>query len=280
MTAQKKSMITEEFARHIESGLKQDTSETYNEVLALRDDIWDYISSELDFEEDLGCSDIAEFSDLEGNKLGRMRNFTGAKDTPVDWVIHSDIGQPENTFTNIHLTFWMKDCTDVPHLGMAFGTLPEAFFYIDLMPRYELVTHPEHVEKYYDDLNPIVMDFHKALFSDSVAPFNAQMPFIRASLSPCAIAGVTPLSFFQAQAKDRIWTIVKQWVELVKNTKKDDNKIACDERRHRDYQQRKSIVYLDPANPIAERLVGKDAADRLVRILAGEERNGQPYSHD
>ncbi len=280
MTAQKKSMITEEFARHVESGLKQDTSTTYNEVLQLRDDIWTYISSELDFEEDFGCKDIESFSNLSGEHLGRMRNFTGAKDTPVDWVIHSDIGQPENTFTNIHLTFWMKDCTDVPHLGMAFGTLPEAFFYIDIMPRYELVTHPEHVEKYYDELNPLVMDFNKALFSENVMPFNAQMPFIRASLSPCAVAGVTPLSFFQTHAKDKIWAVVKHWVELVKAAKVDTDKAACAERRQRDYQQRKSIVYLDPANPIAERLVGKDAADRLVRILAGEERNGVAYSHD
>lgn len=59
MTAEKESMITEEFARHMASGLQQDTSVTYSEVLALRDDIWDYISAELDFEEDLGCADIA-----------------------------------------------------------------------------------------------------------------------------------------------------------------------------------------------------------------------------
>ena len=78
MTAQKKSMITEEFARHVESGLKQDTSTTYNEVLQLRDDIWTYISSELDFEEDFGCKDIESFSNLSGEHLGRMRNFTGA----------------------------------------------------------------------------------------------------------------------------------------------------------------------------------------------------------
>ncbi|WP_185962631.1 hypothetical protein [Thalassomonas sp. M1454] len=280
MTAQKKSMITEEFARHVDSGLKQDTSTTYNEVLQLRDDIWTYISNELDFEEDFGCKDIESFSDLNGEHLGRMRNFTGAKDTPVDWVIHSDIGQPKNTFTNIHLTFWMKDCTDVPHLGMAFGTLPEAFYYIDIMPRYELVTNPEHCVKYYDDLNPVALAHQSELFEQGVKPFHAAMPFIRASLSPCAVAGVGPLNFFQDCAKEKIWAVVKHWVELVKAAKVDTDQAACDERRHRDYQQRKSIVYLDPANPIAERMVGKEAADRLVRILAGEERNGAAYSHD
>ncbi|QBY04537.1 hypothetical protein E2K93_09105 [Thalassotalea sp. HSM 43] len=280
MSAQQKPFVTEEFARHIDSGHKMDTSETYNQVLALRDEIWQYISTELNFSEDLGCQDIHNFNDLQGNHLGRMRNFTGDNDNPVDWVIHSDIGQPQNTFTNIHLTFWMKGNTDVPHLGMAFGTLPEAFYYVDMMPRYELVTHPEHVEKYYDAINDVAMAHQNELFEHGVKPFNAAMPFIRASLSPCAVAGVGPLSFFENNAKQKIWAVVKHWLELVKNAQQDDDQMQCQKRRQRDYDQRRSIVYLDPANPIAERLVGKQAADRLIRILAGEERNGKPYNRD
>ncbi|WP_371189377.1 hypothetical protein [Thalassotalea maritima] len=273
-------MITKEFARHVEHGIKQNTEETYQRVLALRDEIWQYISSELDFTEDLGCEDIHHFDDLDGNHLGRMRNFCGNDNNPIDWVIHSDIGQPQNTFTNIHLTFWMKDTNDVPHLGMAFGTLPEAFYYVDMMPRCELVTHPNYVKKYYDAINDTVLEHQNALFAQRVKPFNAAMPFIRASLSPCAIAGVGPLSFFEEQAKANIWAVVKHWLSLVKNAELDNDKARCQKRRQHDYQQRRSIVYLDPANPIAERLVGKPAADRLVRILAGEERNGQPYYYD
>lgn len=273
-----KPMMTEEFARHLASGLKMDTSAIYTEVLALRDRIWDYVSSELAFTEDLGCEDIHQFNDLTGNPLGKMRTFTGKGNNPVDWVIHSNIGLPENTFTNIHLTFWMKDNTDIPHLGLAFGTLPEAFYYADLMPRYELVTHPNYVEKYYAAVNQMALDHQKALYQDGVKPFHAAMPFIRSSISPCAICGVGPLAFFKQHAEEQIMAMVKYWVGLVKQASPDSDAEACAERRQRDYQQRKNIVYLDPANPIAERLVGKEAADRLVRILAGEERNGKPYA--
>ncbi|TKB46051.1 hypothetical protein [Thalassotalea mangrovi] len=268
--------VTAEFARHLDEGQQIDTSETYLAVLSLRDRIWDYIQSELEFDEDLGCADIHQFDDLNGNHLGRMRNFTG-KNNPVDWVIHSNIGQPENTFTNIHLTFWMKDNTDVPHLGMAFGTLPEAFYYIDLMPRCELVLHPDYVQKYYQPVNGLAMKHLNDLYFNNVKPFHAAMPFIRASLSPCAVAGVGPLSFFKDHAEDAIFELVRYWVALVKQAKIDTDTQACAFRRQRDYMQRRNIVYLDPANPIAERLVGKEAADRLVRILAGEERNGKLY---
>lgn len=273
------SIMTKEFARHLDGSNQVDTTETYNDILALRDRIWDYVQSELAFEEDLGCEDIHNFSNLSGDHLGRMRNFTGKDDNPIDWVIHSNIGDPKNTFTNIHLTFWMKDCTDVPHLGLAFGTLPDTFYYADLMPRYELVTHPEHCKKYFDPLNSIVVEHLNALYTENVKPFYAAMPYIRSSLSPCAIAGVGPLDFFKNNAEEKIMQMVKYWVGLVKAAQKDTNQASCDERRHRDYAQRKNIVYLDPANPIAERLVGKEGADRLVRILAGEERNGKAYSH-
>ncbi|WP_448212035.1 hypothetical protein [Colwellia sp. MEBiC06753] len=273
--------VTSEFARHIDSGLSTDTTETFNAVMGLRDKIWDYVQSELDFEEDLGCADIHEFNNLAGEPTGRMRNFTGkGDDHPVDWVIHSNIGKPENTFTNIHLTFWMKDNTDVPHLGMAFGTLPEAFYYCDIMPRCELVLHPDYVEKYYAPVNDLAVGHLSDLFQQGVKPFHAAMPFIRASLSPCAIAGVGPLSFFQNNAEQRIMALVKHWVQLVKDAKKDTDPVLRQQRRHRDYLQRKNIVYLDPANPIADRLFGKPFADRLVRILAGEERGGKAYSHE
>ena len=280
MPIETKPTMTAEFARHLDSGQKIDTTETYHEVLALRDRIWDYVQSQLSFTEDLGCADIHEFSDLSGNPLGRMRNFSGQGDNPVDWVIHSNIGSPENTFTNIHLTFWMKDNTDIPHLGLAFGTLPEAFYYADLMPRYELVCHPEHVEKYYAPVNQLAMEHLTALYQEGVKPFHAAMPFIRSSISPCGICGVGPLAFYKQHAEDKIMAMVEYWVNLVKNAKLDSDAAECAKRRHRDYQQRKNIVYLDPANPIAARLVGQEAADRLVRILAGEERNGQFYSHD
>lgn len=263
--------ISEEFARHLGDEHQINTQDTFDRILQTRDKAFEMIRARLPLVEDMHCADIHEFNDLDGNQLGRMRNFTGPE-CHVDWVIHSNIGHPKNTFTNIHLTFWMKGTTDVPHLGLAFGTLPEVFFYVDLMPRYEIVTNPEHCHKYYDPLNKMHMDFRSEMREAGHESLVPNMPFIRSSLSPCVIAGVTPEDFYVEHAEQKILDLVEYWIGLVENAEniKDPEmqKIFTD----RDTKQRKTIVYLDPANPIAARLVGQTAADRLVRILAGEER--------
>ena len=262
--------LSEDFAKHLNEGLKVDTTEAFEMLLESRDKIWDMISARLPLIEDYHCADIHEFSDLSGQPLGRMRNYSGPE-CHVDWVIRSNIGHPSNTFTNMHLTFWMKGTTDVPHLGIAFGTLPDVFFYTDLMPRYELVTNPEHCQTYYDPLNSLYSDLGKDLKDAGTTHLIPHMPYIRSSLSPCALSGVTSADFYKEKAEPRIFELVEYWLNLVENARE----TSAEERaflESRDYQQRKNIVYLDPANPIAARLVGQEAADRLVRILAGEER--------
>lgn len=263
--------ISEEFARHLSGGHTLDTTETFTPLLAFRDKVWSIISERLNLVEDDHCSDIHEMADLQGNKVGRMRNFTGPE-CHVDWVIHSNIGKPEDTFTNIHLTIWMNGTTDIPHLGMAFGTLPEAFFYADMMPRYELVTHPEYCKKYYTPINQLHLEFGKKLRSEGYTNLIPEMPFIRASLSPCAIASLTTGDFFQEHGEPAILQMVEYWLGLVENAEEITDPAEQARLTERDYAQRRSIVYNDPANPIAERLFGKEATDRLLRILAGEER--------
>jgi len=263
--------LSKEFSAHLDAGHKIDTTETFNLLLATRDKAWDIISKALPFQEDNHCADIHQFDDLSGNPLGRMRNFTGPK-CHVDWVIHSNIGNPSNTFTNIHLTFWMAGNTDVPHLGLAFGTLPDVFFYADLMPRYELVTKPKHCHAYYDPINTLHLELGKDLHTAGYTALIPHMAYIRSSLSPCVLAGVTSPEFYTEKAEPRIFELVNYWVDLVKNAREISDPKEQVFLKERDYQQRKNIVYLDPANPIAARLVGQEAADRLVRILAGEER--------
>ena len=263
--------LSKEFAQHLGGGQKIDTTETFDLLLATRDKAWDMISGTLNFEEDMHCADIHEFDDLNGDPLGRIRNFTGPE-CHVDWVIHSNIGHPRNTFTNIHLTFWMKGTTDIPHLGLAFGTLPDAFFYADMMPRYELVTNPDHCQTYYDPVNNLHLQLGKDLYADGYTVLIPQMSYIRSSLSPCVLAGITSPEFYKEKAEPRIFKLVEYWIDLVKNAREITDAKKQVFLTDRDYQQRKSIVYMDPANPIAERLVGKSVANRLVRILAGEER--------
>ncbi|HEY8568559.1 hypothetical protein [Microbulbifer sp.] len=264
--------LTKEFAAHLGGDTHIDTSEIFNAVMATRDAIWEMIQGSLSLKEDLRCEDLRNFNDLNGEHVGRMRTFTG-DESPVDWVIHSNIGTPQKTFTNIHLTIYMDDSVDIPHLGMAFGTLPGAFFYIDPMPRYEPVSYPDYLQKYLVPLNNIYMELQNDLFEADIKPFNAAMPFIRSSLSPVALAGVVPLEFYRTKVEPKIFAYVDHWLSLVHAAKPVESAEVRAQLKQRDQLVRRNIVHLDPANPIAERLVGKPLADRLVRILCAEERS-------
>ncbi|MCA0900864.1 hypothetical protein [Microbulbifer agarilyticus] len=264
--------LTEEFFTHLAGDTNIDTSEIFDAVMTTRDKIWEKIQSSLSLKEDLRCADLHSFDNLKGEHIGRMRTFTGDQ-SPVDWIIHSNIGTPQNTFTNIHLTIYLDDSVDVPHLGMAFGTLPDAFFYIDPMPRYEPLSYPEHLREYLAPLNDIYMSLQAEIFEAGVKPFNAAMPFIRGSLSPVALAGIVPLDFYREKVEPKIFAYVDHWLKLVHEAKAVQDAETRAQLKQRDELIRRNIVHLDPANPIAERLVGKPLADRLVRILCAEERS-------
>lgn len=271
LTAEQEANLSDEFVSHLKGGEMVDTTETYEYLMAFRDRAWKEINSRLSLKEDLACEDIRTYNDLAGEELGRMQTFTGDK-SPIDWVIFSDIGSPKKSFTNMHMTVWNDETTDVPHLGSAFGTLPGAFFYVDLMPRYELVSHPAHIDKYLAKLNEVSLALNKDIIDAGITPFAAVMPFIRASLSPVVLAGVVPLEFFKEKVEQRLWDAYQHWIELMENAEPvaEEKRAAL---KARDTLVRNNIVELDPANPIAVRLVGQEMADRLERILSGNERS-------
>lgn len=264
--------LSKEFVAHLDGDTRVDTSETFAAVLATRDTAWQMVNKRLSLREDLRCADLHEFSDLQGEPVGKIRTYTG-DESPVDWVIHSNIGLPKNTFTNIHLTVYLNDTVDVPHLGMAFGTLPDAFFYVDPMPRREPLSYPDYVQEYLAPLNDTYMALQQEIFEAGIKPLVPAMPFIRASLSPLALAGVTPLDFYREKVEPKVLSYVNYWLDMVEHARQVEDPEERAALKQRDTLIRRNIVNLDPANPIAERLVGKATADRLVRILCAEERS-------
>lgn len=271
MSNEPESKLSEEFVTHLEGGEPTDSSETFEYLLAFRNRAWREISNRLSITEDLACADIHEFNDLDGNKVGNMRTYTGDQ-SPIDWVIRSNIGDPKKTFSNIHLTVWNDETVEVPHLGSAFGTLPDVFFYVDLMPRYDLLCHPQHLDQFLERLNDSHLVINKAILAAGITPFVPAMSFIRASLSPCALAGVVPLEFFKKSVEPHLWDAYQYWIELMEHAQTTPQEYRA-ELKARDQLIRNNIVELDPANPIAVRLVGQDMTDRLVRILSAKERS-------
>ncbi len=210
---------------------------------------------------------FTEFASDTGAMRGSIRAYSGSA---LDWVIHSWIGSPERGFTNHHLTIWLPPDINVPHLGFAIGTIPHLFCFADLVPRSDLWVDVDAVDRYYEPFNEQFL----AVTEDSrFSPFVSKETYIRQAISPvglCKTAEPTPdvirdvLSVY-----DRL---LDQWIGWVREADPvpEADRAALGER---DRLVRKTICERDPANVVAERVLGKKTTDQLVALLAGTARN-------
>ncbi len=270
--SEKEKNLSKEFVEHFKEDQALDTTEVFDQLIATRNSVWGKITAQLPTREDQKNSDLRKFNDLNGDYIGQMQNFYGVGN-PIDWVIHSNIGSPKKTFTNIHLTTYLDQSVDTPHLGFALGTLPDVFFYIDLMPRVDVLREPDYLQKYLAPLNDTWLELQEDMFAAGIKPFSAVMPFIRSSLSPVAMVGIVPMPFFKEKIEPKMQRYVDYWLELMKKAEPLNDPEYQQKLLHDDTLIRNNIVNLDPANAIAERLVGQELADRLFGILRGEERS-------
>jgi len=245
-----------------------DNQSTFQYLMDTVDGLFEHVSGALDLQEDMACADVATIPDLGGNKYGEMRTFTG-KEAPVDWLVKSWLGNPVLGFTNIHLTVYCDATIDVPHLGFALGTVgSNVFFYADLIPRYETMLNPEHLE-YLEPLNAMALELKNP--ANGVPQFNSQSAFIRGSLSPVALCGLCDFATLKEKVMDKLKHYVTYWTELVSKAEKVD--VAASRiLQARDVAWRKNLTELDPANVFADKACGKEMRERLVRCLQGADR--------
>lgn len=208
---------------------------------------------------------LARYGTPDGLR-GSLAAYTGAD---LDWVIDSWIANPERGFSNHHLTAWLPPTVKVPHLGLAIGTIPELFFYLDLVPRADLWVDTAELDRYHAVYN------HRRLEIAADArftPFVSREVYIRGALSPvgiCVTAAVTEANIHMCM--DLAAETVERWIGWVKDAPPvpaaDRAALAA-----RDELVRRTICERDPANVIAERLLGKELTDTLVRVMWGADR--------
>jgi hypothetical protein len=188
----------------------------------------------------------------------------------IDWLVHAWTGNPKSSFTNMHLTINLGPHIDVPNFGFALGTMPDIFWYMDTLPRKELVSNPDYVDAYFGgDPNAAVFD---QLAREGFSPFISRDVYTRASLSPnafCYSATISEATFAQIEAASH--AALDRWLAWV-----DAAVLVPIEQRgvqaQRDLFLRRTICERDPANAQAVRLFGDDLTDRLVATLWGGPR--------
>jgi len=242
-----------------------DSTATFERLWATMGSVAERVTERFDLTEDPSVADLGSFGGPTGPR-GSLRAWTGPG---MDWLINSWLGDPEAGFTNMHLTAWLGPETNVPHLGMAWGTLPTLWCFIDLLPRADLFVDLDYVDRYYEPINDIYMSLKD---DPEVSPFVSQDTFTRVGVSQSAICVVMPTDDHRVDQIGELANLrVDQWLSHL-----DDATPTAPGARGplaaRDLAMRRNIAQRDPANTLAERFYGTELTERLVGSLWGEHR--------
>lgn len=225
------------------------------------------IDARFELKLDPSCESFQSYSNDEGQGQGTINALTGPE---MDWMIHSWMGTPQSTFTNMHLTAWLGPQINTPHLWMAMGTIPDLFLYFDYGPRADLCLDTPYLDKYYGEVNERYMDIQN---TPDLPQFISQDLLTRQFISPTGIclAGVKPT----AEVMEEISTLAHEhldrwlgWVEAAEPVPVEDQPALA----KRDLYIRRTIAERDPANQVATDLYGEEMKDSLVETLWGGAR--------
>ncbi|WP_216893105.1 oxidoreductase [Nocardia alni] len=260
-----------ETVQHVEQMVDEnprtDVSETFEEWRELLGGLKSRIDARFELTRDPSTADLDSYGDPATGPSGSLAAYSGPE---IDWLVHSWIGDPRTGFVNLHLTAWLGPRVRVPHLAVALLLWPQGWFYVDAVPRGDLVGDGDYFDRYYTPNDGSWLAFKEQ--HPDFTWFTSRTGFIRASLSPTAYCYSFPSTRPNLDTVAGILTTrVEQWLGWVDEAEP----VPAQERAalaERDLTVRSNIAERDPANVMGERMFGADLTRRLVRGLWGGDR--------
>lgn len=260
------STVTTSVEDLVDANPNIDNSATFDRLWTITGALFARVKERFDVTMDPCTHDLQPYQGKDG-AAGYLAAYSGPE---IDWLIHSWTGNPKASFTNMHLTINLGPHIDVPSFGFALGTMPDIFWYMDTMPRKELVSNPAYSDAYWSG------EPNKAFFAQlaeaGFTPFVSRDVYTRASLSPnafCYSATINDTTIASIEAASH--AALDRWLTWVDAAVP----LPIEQRAAqatRDEFLRRTICERDPANAIAARLFGDDLTDRLVATLWGGTR--------
>ncbi len=216
--------------------------------------------------QDPSTHDLSSYTSLDGNAQGSLRAYSSDE---IDWFTHTWIGNPKFSFSNMHFSIWLGPHIDVPHFGLAMGTMPDVFFYCDFVPRADLTVNLDYLDRYYAPINDLYVETRN---DPRFGQFVSKTPYMRHSQSQsshCYL--VKPETEIVQRLREIAHAMFDQWLVLVDSA---DPVPAADRSAlaARDLHMRRAIADRDPANAMGDRLFGAEMTKRLVSGLWGGDR--------
>jgi hypothetical protein len=250
----------------VDEGGEQDNTAVFDRLWGLLGEVRAKVDARLPTRPD---DSVAEFGALD-TESGQKVRFQASTGDEVDWLVHSWIGRPEAGFSNMHLTVWLGPHVDVPHLGLAWGTIPDVWFYCDLIPRSDLWTDLDSLDRYYEPWNERWLDVREQ--HPELKVFTSRSLYVRQGLSEVAYVYTSPRS---AEIIDLMRELVHERVDAWLGWLDGATPVPAERRAAlaaRDLAVRRTIAERDPANVLGVRFFGEETTERLVRSLWGGDR--------
>ncbi|XP_039126716.1 red chlorophyll catabolite reductase-like [Dioscorea cayenensis subsp. rotundata] len=136
-------------------------------------------------------SDVLSFHNDASTSFGALDIRSGAHDSPVDFILESWLHckLPTGALNITTLFGFLNASTEAPHLLMEFiqGSPTSLVLFMDLLPRKDLVLHPEYLAEFYQDtqLEKLRQELNNLPY---VQPYCSSSLYIRSVLSPTAVA--------------------------------------------------------------------------------------------
>lgn len=243
-----------------------DNSELFVQLWGILGELRAKLDARFALTPDASTADFQPYQSRSGDAKGLLSAFTSDE---IDWLVHSYIGNPKQSFCNMHLTVWLGAQTNVPHFGMALGTMPDIFMYVDYVPRVNIIEDLAYLDTYYEPANARYLSFHQ---DPEFSPFISKSLYMRQSQSAASLCFLCQRSDTNiAKIREVSHEMLDRWLGWMANPpavpQAEQAALAA-----RDLHVRRAIAERDPANPIGEILFGAELAPRLVRALWGGDR--------
>ena len=258
---------TRPFTDEIAARPDVDQRATFDTLWGILGELFDKVRARFELHPDPSTADLQPYQATDGSGAsGWLSTYTGPE---IDWLVHSWVGNPKASFTNMHLTVSLAGKFDAPNLGIALGTVPDLFMYLDFIPRKDLATNPDYMEKYYRELNEEHLRLHEDPELRSFISRDLYMRVTQTAASICITAADSERNL--QTLRDTTHGMLDQWLVNVEKSSILPAS-ARSAQAARDELLRREIAERDPMNALVERMYGRELTTQLIAALWGGRR--------
>lgn len=246
----------------VEPQPQADNASTFARLWTITQELRQKIEASFELRPDSAIEDLQNYSSSDGNVKGSLNAAFGL---PIERLVHGWLGNPEqSSFSTMRLTVWLGAHILVPHLAFEFGALPDLFFYIDYIPRSDLLVDLDSLDRYYE---PINQSFLTLQADPLLSPFTSKSLYIRQFQSPVSLCYTCMAT---EETLELIRTVSHEMLDRWLTWVQEAEPVAAAAQtalRNRDLFIRRTSAERDPGNKLAMQMFGTELTEKLIRGL-------------